>query len=125
VQPYETRYSSTRTVPTTSCIAIILRAALVASLRAALPEAREAPAVRRRRLRETWGFTELEFRDVANAGLLVEIEETVGFGAAPAQARKWWTGEIARLANTQGWMPLLWFLRCMCRSSSRSSSRGS
>jgi aspartyl-tRNA(Asn)/glutamyl-tRNA(Gln) amidotransferase subunit B len=74
-------------------------AALVASLRAALPE---APAVRRRRLRETWGFTELEFRDVANAGLLVEIEETVGFGAAPAQARKWWTGEIARLANAQG-----------------------
>jgi aspartyl-tRNA(Asn)/glutamyl-tRNA(Gln) amidotransferase subunit B len=62
----------------------------------------EAPAVRRRRLRETWGFTELEFRDVANAGLLVEIEETVGFGAAPAQARKWWTGEIARLANAQG-----------------------
>jgi aspartyl-tRNA(Asn)/glutamyl-tRNA(Gln) amidotransferase subunit B len=74
-------------------------AALVASLRAALPE---APAVRRRRLRETWGFTELEFRDVANAGLLVEIEETVGFGAAPAQARKWWTGEIARLANAAG-----------------------
>jgi aspartyl-tRNA(Asn)/glutamyl-tRNA(Gln) amidotransferase subunit B len=74
-------------------------AELVASLRAALPE---APAVRRRRLRETWGFTELEFRDVANAGLLVEIEETVGFGAAPAQARKWWTGEIARLANAAG-----------------------
>ena len=69
---------------------------LVASLRAALPE---APAVRRRRLRETWGFTELEFRDVANAGLLVEIEETVAAGAAPAQARKWWTGEISRLAN--------------------------
>jgi aspartyl-tRNA(Asn)/glutamyl-tRNA(Gln) amidotransferase subunit B len=72
---------------------------LIASLRAALPE---APAVRRRRLRETWGFTELEFRDVANAGLLVEIEETVAAGAAPAQARKWWTGEIARLANAQG-----------------------
>lgn len=71
-------------------------AALVSALRAALPE---APAVRRRRLRETWGFTELEFRDVANAGLLVEIEETVAAGAAPAQARKWWTGEIARLAN--------------------------
>lgn len=73
-------------------------ASLIESLRAALPE---APAVRRRRLREAWGFTELEFRDVQNAGLLVEIEETVAAGAAPAAARKWWTGEIARLANAQ------------------------
>lgn len=71
-------------------------AELIETLRAALPE---APAIRRRRLQEAWGFTDLEFRDVKNAGLLVEIEETVAAGAAPAQARKWWTGEIARLAN--------------------------
>ena len=74
-------------------------AELIESLRAALPE---APSVRRRRLRESWGFTELEFRDVHNSGLLVEIEETVAAGATPAAARKWWTGEIARLANSQG-----------------------
>jgi aspartyl-tRNA(Asn)/glutamyl-tRNA(Gln) amidotransferase subunit B len=71
---------------------------LIEKLRAALPE---APAVRRRRLRESWGFTEAEFRDVQNSGLLVEVEETVAAGAAPAQARKWWTGEIARLANAR------------------------
>jgi aspartyl-tRNA(Asn)/glutamyl-tRNA(Gln) amidotransferase subunit B len=71
---------------------------LIESLRAALPE---VPAVRRRRLRESWGFTELEFQDVQNSGLLVEVEETVAAGAAPAQARKWWTGEIARLANAR------------------------
>ncbi|GAA2088373.1 Asp-tRNA(Asn)/Glu-tRNA(Gln) amidotransferase subunit GatB [Pseudolysinimonas kribbensis] len=75
---------------------------LIESLRAALPE---APAVRRRRLRESWGFTELEFQDVQNSGLLVEVEETVAAGAAPAQARKWWTGEIARLANAQNAEP--------------------
>jgi aspartyl-tRNA(Asn)/glutamyl-tRNA(Gln) amidotransferase subunit B len=69
---------------------------LIEELRAALPE---APAVRRRRLREAWGFTDLEFQDVVNSGLLVEIEETAAAGASPAQARKWWTGEIARLAN--------------------------
>ncbi len=74
-------------------------AALVEQLRAALPE---APSVRRRRLRETWGFTDLEFRDVANGGLLVDVEQTVAAGAAPAQARKWWTGEISRLANAAG-----------------------
>ncbi|MCS0500516.1 Asp-tRNA(Asn)/Glu-tRNA(Gln) amidotransferase subunit GatB [Protaetiibacter mangrovi] len=75
---------------------------LIEQLRAALPE---APAVRRRRLQEAWGFTDLEFRDVKNAGLLVEVEETVAAGAAPAQARKWWTGEIARIANTRSAEP--------------------
>ncbi|MEO5535262.1 MAG: Asp-tRNA(Asn)/Glu-tRNA(Gln) amidotransferase subunit GatB [Pseudolysinimonas sp.] len=74
-------------------------ASLVDRLRAKLPE---APAIHRRRLREAWGFTALEFQDVVNAGLLVEIEDTVAAGAAPAQARKWWTGEIARLANAAG-----------------------
>ncbi len=69
---------------------------LIEELRRALPE---APAVRRRRLKDAWGFTDLEFQDVVNSGLLVEIEETTAAGAAPAQARKWWTGEIARLAN--------------------------
>ncbi len=70
--------------------------ALIEELRSALPE---APAVRRRRLKDAWGFTDLEFQDVANSGLLVEIEETTAAGASAAQARKWWTGEIARLAN--------------------------
>jgi aspartyl-tRNA(Asn)/glutamyl-tRNA(Gln) amidotransferase subunit B len=72
---------------------------LIEELRAALPE---APAVRRNRLKEAWGFTDLEFQDVQNSGLLVELEETVAEGAAPAQARKWWTGEIARVANERG-----------------------
>ena len=74
-------------------------AELIESLRAALPE---APALRRKRLKDAWGFTDLEFQDVLNSGLLVEVEETVAAGAAPAQARKWWTGEIARLANADG-----------------------
>ena len=69
---------------------------LIEELRAQLPE---APSIRRKRLKESWGFTDLEFQDVLNSGLLVEVEETVAAGAAPAQARKWWTGEIARLAN--------------------------
>jgi aspartyl-tRNA(Asn)/glutamyl-tRNA(Gln) amidotransferase subunit B len=74
-------------------------AALIEELRAALPE---KPAVRRRRLQEAWSFTDLEFQDVVNSDLLVEIEQTVAAGAAPSQARKWWTGEIARIANERG-----------------------
>ncbi|WP_150306750.1 Asp-tRNA(Asn)/Glu-tRNA(Gln) amidotransferase subunit GatB [Planctomonas psychrotolerans] len=72
---------------------------LIEELRQALPE---APALRRRRLREAWGFTELEFRDVVNSGLLNELDATVAAGASPQAARKWWTGEIARLANVAG-----------------------
>lgn len=69
---------------------------LIESLRDALPE---PPAARRRRLKAEWGFTDLEFQDVVNAGLLNEIASTVAAGTTPAAARKWWTGEIARIAN--------------------------
>ncbi|HWH26182.1 MAG TPA: Asp-tRNA(Asn)/Glu-tRNA(Gln) amidotransferase subunit GatB, partial [Pseudolysinimonas sp.] len=71
---------------------------LIEKLRLALPE---APAVMRKRLKGEWGFTDLEFRDVQNSGLLTELVETVAAGASPQQARKWWTGEIARLANAR------------------------
>jgi aspartyl-tRNA(Asn)/glutamyl-tRNA(Gln) amidotransferase subunit B len=72
---------------------------LIAELRAALPE---SPAAFRRRLQAEYGFTESEFRDIINANLLVEMEQTVAAGAAPAQARKWWLGEILRIANVRG-----------------------
>jgi len=55
--------------------------------------------VRRRRLKTDWGFTDLDFQGVVNSGLLVEVEATVAAGATPAAARKWWTGEITRIAN--------------------------
>ena len=71
---------------------------LIEELRAALPE---QPAVRRRRLKAEWGFTDLEFQDVANGGLLEVVQATVAAGATPAAARKWWTGEISRVANEQ------------------------
>ncbi|MFT4234975.1 MAG: Asp-tRNA(Asn)/Glu-tRNA(Gln) amidotransferase subunit GatB [Microbacterium sp.] len=74
-------------------------AELIEELRAALPE---PPAARRRRLKAEWGFTDLEFQDVANGGLLVEVEATIAAGATPAAARKWWTGEITRIANADG-----------------------
>jgi aspartyl-tRNA(Asn)/glutamyl-tRNA(Gln) amidotransferase subunit B len=71
---------------------------LIEELRAALPE---QPVARRRRLMAEWGFTDLEFQDVRNGGLVEVVEATVAAGATPATARKWWTGEITRLANAQ------------------------
>ena len=71
---------------------------LIESLRAQLPE---KPADRRKRLQGEWAFSDLEFRDVVNSGLLDQIEETVSAGAKPQSARKWWTGELARIANSE------------------------
>ena len=71
----------------------------VERLRATLPE---NPVERRRRLQERWGFSDLEMRDVVNAGAVEVIEETVAAGASAAAARKWWTGDLARRANAQG-----------------------
>src|SRR3712207_1662578 len=71
----------------------------VEKLRAALPE---LPAARRVRLREEWGLSPTEMAWVANAGALDLVAGTVAAGATPADARKWWLGELARRANDAG-----------------------
>ncbi|MCC4907154.1 Asp-tRNA(Asn)/Glu-tRNA(Gln) amidotransferase subunit GatB [Microbacterium sp. cx-59] len=87
-----------RYFPEPDLLPVVPDPALIEQLRAELPE---PPAARRRRLKADWGFTDLEFQDVANGGLIAEIEATVAAGASPAAARKWWTGEISRVANAQ------------------------
>ncbi|MFN4848258.1 MAG: Asp-tRNA(Asn)/Glu-tRNA(Gln) amidotransferase subunit GatB [Rhodoluna sp.] len=71
---------------------------LIEKLRQELPE---NPADRRKRLAAEWGFAEMEFRDAVNAGLLDFIEEAVAAGAKAQAARKWYSGEIARIANSE------------------------
>jgi aspartyl-tRNA(Asn)/glutamyl-tRNA(Gln) amidotransferase subunit B len=71
----------------------------VEELRATLPE---PPAQRRARLQQEWGFSELEMRDVVGAGALELVVLTVGAGASPAAAKKWWLSELARRANDSG-----------------------
>jgi len=70
----------------------------VEELRATMPE---PPAERRRRLQSDWGYSDLEMRDVMNAGAVLLIEETVAAGATPSGARKWWLGELARRASAE------------------------
>jgi len=71
----------------------------VEELRATMPE---PPAERRRRLQNDWGYSDMEMRDVMNAGAVMLIEESVAAGATPVGARKWWMGELARLASVEG-----------------------
>ena len=63
--------TTTGTSPSPTCCPVEPSPELIEELRAALPE---SPAVRRRRLKAEWGFTDLEFQDVVNAGLLDEID---------------------------------------------------
>lgn len=65
-------------------------------LKASLPE---MPSHRRARLQKEWGFTDIQMRDVNNAGAVDLIDETVKEGASAAGALKWWLGELSREAN--------------------------
>jgi aspartyl-tRNA(Asn)/glutamyl-tRNA(Gln) amidotransferase subunit B len=71
----------------------------VAQILAALPE---APSKIRARLRAEWGLTEQEMDAIVNAGALDLVAQTVAAGASPADARKWWLGELARQAHERG-----------------------
>ncbi|MGO8886622.1 MAG: Asp-tRNA(Asn)/Glu-tRNA(Gln) amidotransferase subunit GatB [Streptosporangiaceae bacterium] len=71
----------------------------VEELRAALPE---LPAARRVRLQAEWGLSDTDMTWLHNAGALDLVAETVAAGAAPAEARKWWLGELSRRANEAG-----------------------
>jgi aspartyl-tRNA(Asn)/glutamyl-tRNA(Gln) amidotransferase subunit B len=71
----------------------------VSSIRETLPE---LPSARRVRLIAAWSLSEPEFESMRNAGALDVVQETVLAGASPADARKWWMGELARRANDSG-----------------------
>ena len=88
-----------RYFPEPDLVPVAPSAAWVEELRLTLPE---PPPVLRARRQAAWGFTDLEMRDAVNAGAVGLIEETVAAGAAPASARKWWLGELARTANERG-----------------------
>ncbi|MBS2961799.1 Asp-tRNA(Asn)/Glu-tRNA(Gln) amidotransferase subunit GatB [Actinocrinis puniceicyclus] len=71
----------------------------VEQLRGTLPQ---SPTVHRRRLAAEWGISEFDMQTVVNAGALEQIVATIDAGAPSDQARKWWTGELARVANERG-----------------------
>ena len=71
----------------------------VESIRAALPE---LPAARRARLQAEWGLSDQDMAALLNIGALDLVGETVAAGASPADARKWWLGELAMHANKAG-----------------------
>ena len=71
----------------------------VARLRATLPE---LPWQRRARAKSEWGLSDLELRDLVNAGALDLIAATVDAGAPAAEARSWWVSYLSQQANSRG-----------------------
>ena len=71
----------------------------VEELRAELPE---MPSVKRARLKQEWDINDFELASLANSGALDLVEATIAIGVDSVAARKWWTGELLRVANEQG-----------------------
>jgi aspartyl-tRNA(Asn)/glutamyl-tRNA(Gln) amidotransferase subunit B len=68
----------------------------IEQLRAALPE---LPAARRARITASLGLSNEEIQQMANAGVVDLVGETVELGAPAADARNWWQGYVAQKAN--------------------------
>ncbi|PRZ43456.1 aspartyl/glutamyl-tRNA(Asn/Gln) amidotransferase subunit B [Antricoccus suffuscus] len=71
----------------------------VRRLKAELPE---LPAARQSRLKSEWGLSDKDMGALVSTGALDLMSQTVAAGASAADARKWWTGELARRANEAG-----------------------
>jgi aspartyl-tRNA(Asn)/glutamyl-tRNA(Gln) amidotransferase subunit B len=70
----------------------------VERIRAELPE---LPAARRRRLQHELGLSPDELQALVNAGVVAAFADTVAAGAPAAEARNWWLGYLAQLANAR------------------------
>jgi aspartyl-tRNA(Asn)/glutamyl-tRNA(Gln) amidotransferase subunit B len=88
-----------RYFPEPDLVPIAPAAEWVEELRATLPE---LPWEHRRRIQADWGLTDLELRDLVNAGALELIEATVAAGAPAGEARSWWVSYLTQQANARG-----------------------
>lgn len=73
--------------------------AWIERLRSELPE---IPSVRRARMQTEWGIGDFEMQALVNIDAVELVAGTVAAGVDPSAARKWWTGELARVANERG-----------------------
>jgi aspartyl-tRNA(Asn)/glutamyl-tRNA(Gln) amidotransferase subunit B len=88
-----------RYFPEPDLVPIAPSAEWVEKLRATLPE---MPAQRRKRIQAEWQLSDLELRDLVNAGAVDLVASTVDAGASPAEARAWWVNYLAQEANSRG-----------------------
>ncbi|SER59645.1 Asp-tRNA(Asn)/Glu-tRNA(Gln) amidotransferase subunit GatB [Actinokineospora terrae] len=88
-----------RYFPEPDLVPIAPSAEWVQELRGTLPE---LPAERRKRVQAEWSLTDLELRDLVNAGAIDLVAATADAGAPPAEARSWWMSYLSQQANARG-----------------------
>ncbi len=66
------------------------------------PSCLSCPRPGGQRLQAEWGLSDLDMAALRNAGALDLVAATVAAGAGPADASKWWLGELLRRANESG-----------------------
>jgi aspartyl-tRNA(Asn)/glutamyl-tRNA(Gln) amidotransferase subunit B len=88
-----------RYFPEPDLVPIAPSAEWVDTLRATLPE---MPWQRRKRIQSDWQLSDLELRDLVNAGAIDLVTSTVDAGASPAEARAWWVNYLSQEANSRG-----------------------
>ncbi|HEV7647353.1 MAG TPA: Asp-tRNA(Asn)/Glu-tRNA(Gln) amidotransferase subunit GatB [Actinophytocola sp.] len=88
-----------RYFPEPDLVPIAPSAEWVEKLRATLPE---LPWQRRKRIQADWQLSDLELRDLVNAGAVDLVAATVDAGASPSEARAWWVNYLSQEANSRG-----------------------
>jgi len=88
-----------RYFPEPDLVPIAPAADWVERLRTTLPE---MPWQRRKRVQTDWQLSDLELRDLVNAGAIDLVASTVDAGATPDQARAWWVNYLSQEANSRG-----------------------
>ena len=91
-----------RYFPEPDLLPLVVERKWVSALGKTIPE---NPVFKNRRLRHDWGLSIQDFKAILNAGLLAQVEESVAAGLTPTAARKWWMGEISRIANDKNLEP--------------------
>ena len=87
-----------RYFPEPDLVPVAPAAEWVEQIRATLPE---LPAARRSRLRSELSLSAEELQALVNAGAVDVFADTVAAGAPAAEARNWWLGYLAQLANAR------------------------
>jgi aspartyl-tRNA(Asn)/glutamyl-tRNA(Gln) amidotransferase subunit B len=88
-----------RYFPEPDLMPVAAAAEWVDRLRLTLPE---MPTVKRKRVQAAWGVTDFEMQSVVNAGAVELVEDTIAAGVSQGVARKWWMGELSRIAKDRG-----------------------
>jgi aspartyl-tRNA(Asn)/glutamyl-tRNA(Gln) amidotransferase subunit B len=88
-----------RYFPEPDLVPIAPSAEWVEKLRATLPE---MPWQRRKRIQADWQLSDLELRDLVNAGAIDLVASTVDAGAPAGEARAWWVNYLSQEANSRG-----------------------